>query len=150
MSTSAEPRAAGQAHTRSIGTAQAGQGSRTPDTRDQAWRIGAAGEIKVGSRLNRLRRHGWHVLHSIPLGLGGDIDHLLIGPAGVFTANTKHHPNARVTVGRSLVFARGYQVTHIGQALREAGRAKNALSSALGRAVTMEPLVIIHGARVSG
>ena len=119
-------------------------------TRDQAWRVGAAGEIKVGARLNRLRRHGWHVLHSIPLGHGGDIDHLLIGPAGVYTANTKHHPNARVTVGHSVIFVRGWQTTHISQALREAGRARGALSSALGRPVTVEPLVIIHGARVSG
>ncbi len=122
-------------------------GLRTPD---QAWRIGAAGEIKVGARLNRLRRRGWHVLHSIPLGRGGDIDHLIIGPAGVFTANTKHHPNARVTVGRSVIFVRGRQVTHISQALREARRVESALSSALGRAVKVQPLIIIHGARVSG
>ncbi len=119
-------------------------------TRDQAWRIGAAGEIKVGAHLNRLRRHGWHILHSIPLGRGGDIDHLLIGPAGVFTANTKHHPNARVTVGHSVIFVRGWQTTHISQALREAGRTRSALSSALGCSVIVEPLVIIHGARVSG
>ena len=75
-------------------------------TRDQAWRIGAAGEVKVGARLNRLRRHGWRVLHSIPLGRGGDIDHLIIGPGGVFTANTKHHPNARVNVGNQVVCPR--------------------------------------------
>lgn len=119
-------------------------------TRDRAWRIGEAGEIRVGARLDRLRGHGWHVLHSIPLGRGGDIDHLLIGPAGVFTANTKHHPDARVSVGRSVVFVRGCQVTYIGKALREANRVEGALSSALGRAVTVEPLVIIHGASVSG
>jgi len=119
-------------------------------TRDTAWRIGAAGEVKVGARLNRLRCHGWRVLHSIPLGRGGDIDHLIIGPGGVFTANTKHHPNARVNVGRSVVFVRGCQVTYIGKALREASRAQAALSSALGRAVAVEPLVIIYGASVSG
>ena len=119
-------------------------------TRDQAWRIGATGEVKVGARLNRLRRHGWRVLHSIPLGRGGDIDHLIIGPGGVFTANTKHHPNARVKVGDRVVFVRGCQVTYIGKALREASRVQAALSSALGRAVLVEPLVIIHGASVFG
>lgn len=119
-------------------------------TRDHAWRIGAAGEVKVGKRLDRLRRHGWRVLHSIPLGRGGDIDHLIIGPGGVFTANTKHHPNARVNVGRSVVFVRGFQVTHIGKALREASRVQTALSSAVGGPVPVEPLVIIHGASVSG
>lgn len=119
-------------------------------TRDQAWRIGAAGEVKVGERLDLLRKHGWRVLHSIPLGRGGDIDHLIIGPGGVFTVNTKHHPNARVNVGRSVVFVRGFQVTYIGKALREASRVQAALSSALGRAVPVEPLVIIHGAGMSG
>jgi hypothetical protein len=118
-------------------------------TRDQAWRIGAAGEVKVGARLDRLRRHGWRVLHSVPLGKGGDIDHLIIGPSGVFTANTKHHRHARVTVGRSVVFVRGYPVTHVGKALREASRVQAALSSALGQAVPVQPLVIIHGASVS-
>lgn len=119
-------------------------------TRDRAWRIGAAGEVKVGARMDRLRRHGWRTLHSIPLGGGGDIDHLIIGPGGVFTANTKHHPHARVTVGRSVVFVRGFQVTYIGKALREASRVQAALSSAIGQAVTVEPLIIIHGASVSG
>jgi hypothetical protein len=119
-------------------------------TRDQAWRIGAIGEVKVGARLDRLRRHGWRVLHSVPLGRGGDIDHLIIGPRGVFTANTKHHRDARVNVGRSVVFVRGYPVTHIGKSLREASRVQAALSAALGRTVTVEPLVIIHGASVSG
>lgn len=119
-------------------------------TRDHAWRVGAAGEIKVGARLDRLRRHGWFVLHSIPLGRGGDIDHLIIGPGGVFTVNTKHHPKGRVRVGRSVVFVRGFQVTYIGKALREASRVQSALSSALGQAVPVEPLVIIHGASVSG
>ena len=121
-------------------------GIRTPD---QAWRIGAAGEVKVAARLDGLRRHGWRVLHSIPLGRGGDIDHLIIGPGGVFTVNTKHHQNARVNVGRSVVFVRGFQVTYIGKALREASRVRAALSSAVGRDVPVEPLVIIHGASVS-
>ena len=119
-------------------------------TRDHAWRIGAAGEVKVGARLNRLRRHGRRVLHSIPLGRGGDIDHLIIGPGGVFTANTKHHRNSWVTVGRTVVFVRGNQMTYIGKAIREAARVQVALSSALGRGVIVEPLVIVHGASVSG
>lgn len=119
-------------------------------TRDQSWRIGAAGEVKVGARLNRLRWHGWAVLHSVPLGRGGDIDHLVIGPHGVFAANTKHHRNARVHVGQTAVFVRGNQMTYIGKALREAGRVQAALSSALGKGVIVEPLVIVHGAAVSG
>ncbi len=50
-------------------------------TDERAFRIGANGEETVGARLEKLVKHGWHVLHSIPVGKGdSDIDHLLIGP----------------------------------------------------------------------
>ncbi len=120
-------------------------------TRDRAWRVGAAGERKVGRKLDRLGRRGWHVLHGVELGRGGDIDHLLIGRLGVFAVNTKHHPGARVTVGRSVVFVRGRQQPYVAKALREASRVRRALSAATGRPVNVEPLVVIHGhAHISG
>ncbi|MFE7074420.1 nuclease-related domain-containing protein [Streptomyces sp. NPDC057620] len=37
----------------------------------------------------------------MPKGSGGGIDHLLIGPGGVFTINTKHHQGAPVWVGNA-------------------------------------------------
>ncbi|MFI5872686.1 nuclease-related domain-containing protein [Streptomyces sp. NPDC051445] len=39
----------------------------------------------MGAQLNRLERHSWRVLHSIPLADKVDVDHLLIGPDGVFS-----------------------------------------------------------------
>ncbi|WP_373309716.1 nuclease-related domain-containing protein [Streptomyces tendae] len=65
-----------------------------------AWRKGLEGERRVGAELNRLGRHGWRVLHSIPLATKVDIDHLLIGPGGVFSINTKHAPPQEGRVGR--------------------------------------------------
>ena len=68
-------------------------------TDERSWRIGADGEETVGSKLSRLADQGWRVLHSVPVGeRDADIDHVLIGPAGVFTINTKTHPGKRVTV----------------------------------------------------
>jgi hypothetical protein len=63
------------------------------------WRKGLAGEWRVGAELNRLGRQGWRVLHSIPLANKVEIDHLLIGPGGVFTVNTKHHYKRAVWIG---------------------------------------------------
>ncbi|WHM30790.1 nuclease-related domain-containing protein [Streptomyces sp. BPPL-273] len=60
---------------------------------------GLAGEKRVGAELDRLRRHGWQVLHSIPLANDVDLDHLLIGPGGVFSINTKYHQGRVVWVG---------------------------------------------------
>jgi hypothetical protein len=55
-------------------------------TDERAWRVGAEGEENVGAKLAKLEQRGWHVLHSIPVRESGtDIDHLLIGPGGVYT-----------------------------------------------------------------
>jgi hypothetical protein len=48
---------------------------------------GAAGERKVGAILDQLGP-GWHALHDVYLGRG-NIDHILVGPAGTFTIETK-------------------------------------------------------------
>ncbi|BDZ50137.1 hypothetical protein GCM10025867_23780 [Frondihabitans sucicola] len=52
------------------------------------WFVDALGEIEVAERLRALGTRGeaWRVLHSVPIGAGtSDIDHVVIGPAGVFT-----------------------------------------------------------------
>jgi hypothetical protein len=48
---------------------------------------GAEGERKVGAILEDLAPD-WHVLHGVWLG-HGDIDHVLVGPGGTFTVETK-------------------------------------------------------------
>lgn len=48
---------------------------------------GAEGERKVGAILEDLAPD-WHVLHGVYLG-HGDIDHVLVGPGGTFTIETK-------------------------------------------------------------
>jgi hypothetical protein len=67
-------------------------------TDERAWRVGADGEEEVGGRLRKLGNawHVLHVLHAVPVGTnGGDIDHVVIGPPGVFTLNTKNHPRKK-------------------------------------------------------
>ncbi len=60
---------------------------------------GATGEEQVGGILEGLsRRGGWRVIHDANLG-HGNVDHIAIGPAGVFTVETKSHPGP-VRVGR--------------------------------------------------
>jgi hypothetical protein len=52
---------------------------------------GAKGEEHVGGLLECLGQEGWEVLHDVSLGRG-DIDHVAIGSAGVYTVETKSHP----------------------------------------------------------
>lgn len=59
---------------------------------------GAAGEEHVGSLLDALAGPSWRVIHDASLGRG-NIDHIVIGPPGVFTIETKSHPGP-IRVGR--------------------------------------------------
>ncbi|MGW4699469.1 nuclease-related domain-containing protein [Streptomyces sp. NPDC004285] len=72
-----------------------------------SWYIGLEGERRVGRELKRLAPLGWRVLHGIEKRNGGDIDHLLIGPGGVFSINTKTHRGASVWVGDTMAKVNG-------------------------------------------
>ena len=52
---------------------------------------GASGEEHVGALLDELAEHGWRVIHDVSFG-HGNVDHIMIGPPGVFTIETKSHP----------------------------------------------------------
>jgi hypothetical protein len=59
---------------------------------------GAMAEEHVGGLLDQLPRAKWRVIHDATLGRG-NVDHIAIGPSGVFTIETKSHPGP-VRVGR--------------------------------------------------
>ena len=54
------------------------------------WDRGAEGEEHVGRLLEALVERGWRPIHDVSLGRG-NIDHVLIGPGGLFTIETKSH-----------------------------------------------------------
>lgn len=99
-----------------------------------SWNLGIAGEKVIGAELNRLTRCGWYVLHSVPLPrIKADIDHLLIGPGGVFTVNAKNHRDRHVWVGdHSVRVDHGKAYPYLRTARREAERAARVLTKACG------------------
>lgn len=56
----------------------------------ERWSRGAAGEEHVGAILDGLAAHGWLTVHDLDTGRG-NVDHVVVGPAGVFTVETKSH-----------------------------------------------------------
>jgi hypothetical protein len=57
-----------------------------------AWRRGAAGERRTARLLGPLERQGWVVLHDLAVpGSRANIDHLVIGPGGVFVIDSKQY-----------------------------------------------------------
>jgi len=103
-----------------------------------AWAKGAHGEETIGRSLDRLRDEGFAVLHdrSIP-GSKANIDHIVIGPAGVFLVDPKNY-RGRVeqrAVGgwfnseQRLYVNRRNQTTLIGKAVKQANTVREALAS---------------------
>lgn len=134
---------------------------------DRSWRVGADGELIVAGLLRELtspsglaravrRAPRWRVLHSVPLmaGVGaGDIDHLLIGPPGVVTINTKHHRGGRLVIDGNLITVDEFTTDYVQQARDEAASTAAALGTrlracgreALARRLVVHPVVAVHG-----
>ncbi|MFD8370150.1 nuclease-related domain-containing protein [Streptomyces sp. NPDC059688] len=111
-----------------------------------SWRKGLAGERRVGAELNRLGRHGWRVLHSVPLANKVDIDHLLIGPGGVFSINTKHHHKRAVWVGDdSVKVDHGKPAPYARKSRAEAKRVGRVLERYCDFPVSVEPVLVFVG-----
>jgi hypothetical protein len=126
----------------------AGWGLRfRPSPNAVAWRRGAAGERRTARLLGPLERQGWAVLHDLAIpGSRANIDHLAIGPGGVFVIDSKQYrgrlqldPSGRLWHGRH----------SLAPALRavswEADQAARVLPDP-GMAVV--PVMAVHGAQV--
>ncbi|WP_314505995.1 nuclease-related domain-containing protein [uncultured Microbacterium sp.] len=121
---------------------------RTPLTEEsQSWFRGAIGELEVGRLLDRLD-DSWFVIHAVPIGTAGsDIDHLVIGPGGVFTINTKHHAGMKIWVASRRLLVSGQRTDHLRNAAFEAKRVAKVFARATGVPIEVTPIVAIVAAR---
>ena len=111
-----------------------------------AWYLGAQGELAVGRMLGELPPE-WTVFHALPVGTKeADIDHLVVGPGGVFTINTKHHSGKPIWVANRTLMVSGQRQPHIRNAEYEAARVTKIVHQKLGLPGRVRPVVAIHGA----
>jgi Nuclease-related domain len=111
------------------------------------WYVGALGELEVARRLDSLGPE-WRVFHAVPVGNdSSDIDHVVIGPPGAFTINTKHHAGKDVWVGGKRMLVSGQRTDYLRNSMYEAKRASQRLSVAMGALVDVAPVIVIVGAR---
>jgi hypothetical protein len=112
-----------------------------------AWRRGAAGERRTARLLSQLERQGWAVLHDLVVpGSRANLDHLVIGPGGVFVIDSKQYrgrlqldPTGRLWHGR-------YPLAPTLRAVSfEADQAALILTDP---DVVVVPIVAVHGAQV--
>ena len=111
-----------------------------------AWRRGAAGERRTARLLGPLERQGWVVLHDLALpGSRANLDHLVIGPGGVFVVDSKQYrgrlqldPSGRLWHGR-------YPLAPALRAVEfEADRAAQILADPQ----VVVPIVAVHSAQI--
>lgn len=92
---------------------------------------------------------GWHVLDSVAVGDRGTIDHVVIGPAGVFTLNTKHHPGGRIWLAENAFMVDCHKTHYLRNSRFEARRASALLTAAAGCLVAVEPIIVVVGADIT-
>ena len=113
----------------------------------RSWRVGAAGEQAVAAQLATLGP-AWRILHAVRVGTkGADIDHVAIGPTGVFTVNAKNHPNGRVWVSGETFIVNGKRYPYIRNSRHEAECASRLLSQATGFPVRAIAIIAVMGAQ---
>jgi hypothetical protein len=112
-----------------------------------AWRRGAAGERRTARLLGPLERHGWAVLHDLAIpGSRANIDHLAIGPGGVFVIDSKHYRgHLRLDAVGKLWHGRYPLAPTLRAASWEADQAAQVLPDP---GVAVVPIVAIHGVQV--
>jgi hypothetical protein len=102
----------------------------------------ALAALAVGEALAELGPR-WDVLHDLPLGDGRYLDHLLIGPAGVFALRALHVPGPELVIDGDQL-ASGRRTEHLGRLRSDASAVAERL--ALGGApIEVRPAVVIVG-----
>lgn len=109
------------------------------------------GERIVGQYLERLREQGYQVFHDV-IDKAFNIDHVIIGPAGIFTVETKTHSkpgrgDARVVFDGEKILVNGFELDRdpIIQAKAQTGWLKSLLAESAGRAFEVRPVVVFPG-----
>lgn len=122
----------------------------------QNLRLGRDGERVLGQQLEALHAHGFKVLHDIP-NEKGNIDHILIGPKGIYTVETK--TISKPTSGATEIQYDGSAVSINGlppdnkpikQSEAEVHWVKNTLKERTGKDFSVQGVIIYLGWYVKG
>ena len=76
-------------------------------------RLGLRGEQAVGEKLQELAAEGFRSFHDLPAGKNWNIDHVVVGPPGVFAIETKTRSKRKAPPGR-----KDQEVVYDGKVLR--------------------------------
>jgi hypothetical protein len=111
------------------------------------WQRGARGERRTARQLTRLARRGWVIFHDLALpGSRANIDHLVIGPSGVFLVDSKNWRGRLAFAPDGTLWHGSFPITAI---LATLGFEAATISNALGiPSEVVEPLMVVHGSAI--
>jgi hypothetical protein len=129
----------------------------------EKWRntqLGYFGERIVGESLDPLKAEGFRVFHDVPAGDAShpfNIDHVIVGPSGVFAIETKTRRKRKgagrpgvaeheiIYDGQVLAYPWGEDRHGLDQALRQARWLEGHLAQLLGQPIPVQPLLTFPG-----
>lgn len=125
--------------------------SDSPPWHIERWRLGAEGERRTAKALRPLTRRGWTLVNDVQTERG-NIDHILVGPAGVFLLETKNLGGI-VSVERGVLAVRwredpdhGYEAPRVGPRARAlAAQLAERLTGSGMPNVWVQPIVVVWG-----
>lgn len=116
--------------------------------------LGYDAELAVGQELNSMVRDGYWIFHDVPAE-NYNIDHVLVGPAGVFAIETKGRSKLKqkngkaeykvIYDGNKLDFPGWSETEPLEQANRQAKSLQSWLSNAVGEVIQVKPVLILPG-----
>jgi Nuclease-related domain len=111
------------------------------------WRRGAAGERRTARVLAALERQGWAVLHDLAVPRSqANLDHLVIGPGGVFVIDSKQYRGRLQFDGSGRLWHGRYPLAPAVRAVSfEADQAALVLTDP---DVVVVPILAVHGTQV--
>jgi hypothetical protein len=112
----------------------------------RTWQRGAHGERRTARQLERLTRDGYVVFHDLAVpGSPANVDHLVIGPSGVFMIDSKQWSGSVHQDADGLAWHNHYRLDRTLETIRWEARAISRLLGTRTAAV-----VCVHGAHVHG
>ena len=111
------------------------------------WQRGARGERRTARQLDRLTRHGWVIFHDLAVpDSRANADHFIIGPAGVFLADSKNWRGHLAFAPDGTLWHGSYPLT---ATLATIGFEAQAIADALAvPGLAVEPLLVVHGSTI--
>jgi hypothetical protein len=102
------------------------------------------GSAEAVARSLQTLPEGWQVLHGVPTGCEHRVvDHVVIGPSGVFTLNIADHRGSDVHIEAPWIEADGARHASLHASGTEAERAARTLTRACGFAVPVQPVIVV-------